>query len=519
MIIAMSCTKDWYYYLMVDLYSLLECTKNIKKIYLLLETEEIDNVPYLKKIIKKYNVEIKLINLHNHLSKNLKNSCPNLNTIYSNFSFAKLMLSDIVEEDKVLYIDTDAIVRKDISNIWNYDITDYYIAGVKDYGIIGDGIIEQYNITGKYINSGFIIFNLEKIRKNHIQSKWFKIINNQELTYPDQDALNIVCQHKELYLPSVYNYCYNLTLEVHNTDLIKVFHYMGPKKYWIVDHFNSEEWYDAEERFYTAFNSNRKTKDIIISMSCNEKWYNHLVVSIYSLLKYTKNIKKLYLIVETEDINNIPYLKQLKETFNVEIELIDFNKYINNQLKLNSPNKSKRFTDFTFGRLLMPDIIKEKKIIYIDTDMIIKKDISTIWRVDISNSYIAGAKDYGIYERKAFMKKFIKEKYINAGFSIWNLDKIRKDNIHKKCFELINKKNLPYPDQDALNILCKDNITYIPSIYNVCNLVTLEVSNKKLAKIYHFAGEKTDWVVDQYYSEEWYEEEEEFYNKFQKNNK
>ena len=53
LIIAMSCTKDWYHYLMVDIYYLLECTKNVKKIYLLIETNNIDDVPYLKEIIQK----------------------------------------------------------------------------------------------------------------------------------------------------------------------------------------------------------------------------------------------------------------------------------------------------------------------------------------------------------------------------------------------------------------------------------------------------------------------------------
>lgn len=520
MIIAMSCTKDWYSYLVVDLYSLLKCTKNIKKIYLLIETDNIEDVPYLKEIIEYYNIEIKTINLNPLINKKLKKNCPNLNTVYSDFSFARLMLPDIVKEDKVLYIDSDAIVRKDISNVWNYDISNYYIAGVRDYGILSEGIIEKYNITGKYINSGFVIFNLKKIRKDKINDKWFNIINKEKLDYPDQDALNIVCQHKELYLPSMYNFSecewgYN-TLKVHNQDLIKVFHFAGPKKFWVTDRSYSEEWYDEYEKFYDDFIEKTDKEDLVISMCCNKKWYNHLVISLYSLFKTTKNIKKVYLFVETENIHEIPYLQELKEKFKINIKLINFNKEIKKKLSKIGPNLNKRFTTFTFGRLLMPDYIKEKKVVYIDTDIIIKNDISGILKYDIQNSYIAGVKDYGIYERKKFMKKYIKGKYIQAGLSVWNLSKMRQDNIHNKCFELINEIDLPYPDQDALNIICKDAITYLPSMYNICDNVTLEVLNNKLAKAYHFAGEKEDWVVDCYYAEEWYEIEEEFYNEFLK---
>ena len=257
MIIAMSCTENWYHYLMVDLYSLLECTKNIKKIYLLIETDKVEDVPYLSQLISKYDVEFVLINLNNHINNYLSENCPNLNTIFSNFCFTRLMLPDFVAEDKVLYIDTDAIVRKDISNVWKYDITDYYLAGVKDYGVFDDNTYERMHITGQYVNSGFIVLNLKKIREDDIQRKWFELINTTKMHYPDQDALNAVCQHKELYLPSMYNSCEyeteRLTKTVVNTDLIKVFHFPGLKLYWLADRYWGEEWYDAEEKFINEF--------------------------------------------------------------------------------------------------------------------------------------------------------------------------------------------------------------------------------------------------------------------------
>ena len=61
MIIALSCNENWYKYLVVNIYSLLKCTKNVKKLYLLLETDKIDDVPDLDKVIAKYPVEIEPI--------------------------------------------------------------------------------------------------------------------------------------------------------------------------------------------------------------------------------------------------------------------------------------------------------------------------------------------------------------------------------------------------------------------------------------------------------------------------
>lgn len=253
MVVAMACTENWYHYLAVDIYSLLKTTPAVKKVYLLLETDNIDDIPEIKKVVEKYPVELKLINFNNMIDDLIEKGNVNRDTIFSNFCFARLALPSIVEEDKVLYIDTDAIVLKDISKIWRLDMTDYYIAGCKDYGIIRDGTYAKLKITGKYVNSGFIIMNLKKIREDDIQKEWFKVINERELKYPDQDALNYVCQQKEIYIPSMYNYIRNVTIDLQFKELMKVMHYAGYKEQWVVDKWYSELWYDIEEKFYDEF--------------------------------------------------------------------------------------------------------------------------------------------------------------------------------------------------------------------------------------------------------------------------
>ena len=77
------------------------------------------------------------------------------------------------------------------------------------------------------------------------------------MNYPDQDALNNICQHKTLYLPSTYNSCEyeheTLSLDVVNRDMVKVFHFPGKKLHWLADRYNGEEWYEAEDRFINEF--------------------------------------------------------------------------------------------------------------------------------------------------------------------------------------------------------------------------------------------------------------------------
>lgn len=93
--IAMACNENWYQYLVVNLYSLLKCTKNIKKIYLILETDNIKDVPKLEDVINKYPVDIELINFNNILDdlieKKKKLLDDDVNVIQYYFDFNKFL--------------------------------------------------------------------------------------------------------------------------------------------------------------------------------------------------------------------------------------------------------------------------------------------------------------------------------------------------------------------------------------------------------------------------------------------
>ena len=254
MVVALVANYNWYKYMMIDVYALIKTTKDLKKIYLFTETDNIDDIPYLRDIIEKNkNIDIVVVNANKLIERNINYNSINRNSFFTNFCMVKLMLSDIVEEDKILYIDTDAIVRKDISNLWKYNINDYYVAGVKDFGILKRGNEVVADIVDSYINSGFVLFNLKKMREDNIQQKIFDIINTRELRFPDQDALNLVCHGRIMFLPSMYNLCEDVTLAVINKDLVRVYHFGGYKDFWVANRYYAEEWYEVEEAFYNEY--------------------------------------------------------------------------------------------------------------------------------------------------------------------------------------------------------------------------------------------------------------------------
>ncbi len=256
MIIAMACTQNWYHYLTIDIYSLLKTTKSVKKIYLLLETDNIEEIPELEKIIKKYQVELEIINFNKIFDKLVEKNNINRDTKFSNLTFARLVLPSVIKEDKVLYIDTDAIVLKDISELWDIDISFYYIAGCQDYNIFKIDLYKNKEkvFNYKYINAGVMLMNLKAFRLYDIQSKSFELIKKIKFPLLDQDILNILCIERK-YIPNIYNYFKDNNNQNIDKSEIKIIHYVGDKNPWIKDKEYSELWYDKEKEYYEEFNN------------------------------------------------------------------------------------------------------------------------------------------------------------------------------------------------------------------------------------------------------------------------
>ena len=122
----------------------------------------------------------------------------NIDTHYTPYIFLRL-LSDKVDglPDKLIYLDCDLVVYDDISKLFNIDITDYEIAMAKDfYG--------KFFINPRYMNSGVVLINMEKIKANQSFEKARVMCNTKKMLLPDQTALNRCCKYK-LLLKNKYN--------------------------------------------------------------------------------------------------------------------------------------------------------------------------------------------------------------------------------------------------------------------------------------------------------------------------
>lgn len=105
-------------------------------------------------------------------------------------------------------------------------------------------------------------------------------------------------------------------------------------------------------------------------------------------------------------------------------------------------------------RLMLPKLLPNvSRIIYADIDIIFFRDLIDIYELDLGRNIIAAVPTRP-------------DGYINSGFLLMDLDKIRKENLYKKWIKSSQENDFRNPDQDVLNTTLVGRIKFLPLKYN-----------------------------------------------------
>ena len=109
---------------------------------------------------------------------------------------------------KVLYMDGDVLVQDDLLELYNTDIKGLYAAVVKD--IISERNPKHLKFLHYkhkyYFNSGMMLLNLTKMRKDNVSKKLVEYRINGINHFMDQDALNVILGEKVCFVSPRYNF-------------------------------------------------------------------------------------------------------------------------------------------------------------------------------------------------------------------------------------------------------------------------------------------------------------------------
>lgn len=183
-------------------------------------------------------------------------------------------------------------------------------------------------------------------------------------------------------------------------------------------------------------------------------------------------------------------LKMAKGT-NLSIQFLKIDKDFYKDLRIDG-----HISQATYYRISIPDLVddKIKKILYIDCDTIIMRDLSDLWNIDISNHYLAAVREWGLTKNEPRP-----DSYFNAGVLLLNLEKLRKDNIMSKVKLYIEKNRPTMWDQDGLNAIIRDNYLSLSPKFNTVPCL-FDKKSEKWDYIYKYEGcPITDPYIVHYY--------------------
>lgn len=247
---------------------------NVEKIYFLIED---DNFPF------EIPSEIECINISNQTY--FPKDGPNFNNVLTYMVLIRAAYTKLFPDlDRILSIDMDTIVNENISNLWDLDLTDYYIAAVEER--------ELSKAEGSYFNMGVAMMNLEKIREDKKDDEIIDALNTYWYRYKEQDCFNEFFRSHTLILPSDYNCCLQADEPKHE----KVTHFAGLYKLDKFPHFN---YYKNLSNDFPRNIQDNITLDIIIPTYKNKKGLRRTLNSIPS----NPNVN----VIVIDDCSNIDY--------------------------------------------------------------------------------------------------------------------------------------------------------------------------------------------------------------------
>lgn len=226
------------------------------------------------------------------------------------------------------------------------------------------------------------------------------------------------------------------------------------------------------------------TNLIYICMALDNNVVYPTLVSMTSVLENNNNEKNMlaYNLLLSYDfkIENIQIFESLKRNYPV---------IINYYIIPNIFGTFKRWKNGTFchyHKILIPFIFHYlERILYLDTDTLIFKDLSKMYNLDFNNNFIIGAQATDKYIVKKYNAKI--KLYVNAGVILFNIKKIRKHNkdIELLYYTMKNFKKYKYPEQDSINIIFNPLVGIFPYEWGMRIIDSLDTYKKYCEPLYN----------------------------------
>lgn len=154
----------------------------------------------------------------------------------------------------------------------------------------------------------------------------------------------------------------------------------------------------------------------------------------------------------------------LSKIYQQPIDIIQIDKHRFDGLRTNE-----RFPISMYYRFLLPEMLpQEKKVLYLDCDIIVRHSLKKAYETNLDGKAIAAVVAESCDSLYFINNLKLTTPYFNSGVLLINLDYWRENNITEKLISFVDTHSdiCTLPDQDALNKVLEGKTIYLDYTYN-----------------------------------------------------
>ncbi len=230
-----------------------------------------------------------------------------------------------------------------------------------------------------------------------------------------------------------------------------------------------------------------------VIMAFNSAFLLPSLTAIYSLFENNSNVRLHVFFVELSD-NAQTVIKRLEGVG--EGNSVDFLR-VEGKLLERIKVATGRWRQECFFRYFVTELLPEAdRVLWLDADILVRKSVEELYNIDFGGRSFAA-----VYDNTSEPEKRLGiSDYYNSGILMINTKKLRETGKMKEFWELVASPEYKgeLPDQDALNIVFKDDIKETDGRFNTFPLNPEQYADYLIANavIIHYVSEHKPWNTE-----------------------
>ena len=236
---------------------------------------------------------------------------------------------------------------------------------------------------------------------------------------------------------------------------------------------------------------------VVLALASNESYFPGLYCAVASALSHPDATRKVDLMVLDGGVSQTSrdalsgLIDRLGRPARLEFVTVDPSVFGNATL---GPGQS----HMTYCRILLPQLLDVARLIYLDCDTLVFRDLSELFDLELSSGKVLAAvrdsETLSLAEDSLVVAKAMKlpaeGAYFNCGAMLMNLDELRKQHFFERAVEFLNTWRPAYRfwDQSVINFLLHGQIHELPEYWNRASWRFDAQQNNQLGCVLHYSS-------------------------------